>query len=89
MELIEEAGVLQVFFVWVFLQGLVLPPFWVATRRQPRCTCRRGKAPSLGRIIWATATITDSRAILRLDIGFYIGVLLGLPEKSLYKTHVL
>ena len=33
--------------------------------------------------MWAAVNITDSRAILRIDMGFYIGILLSLSMGSM------
>ena len=39
-------------------------------------------------LIWATCNLMDSRAILRADIGFYIGTELGALLNSLYTSRV-
>ena len=40
-------------------------------------------------LIWATVNIVDTRAMLRVDIGVYLGTILWVLLESICRTHVL
>ena len=65
-------------------------PLYGARRRPQPSELQRKAGLAGSNLIWATVNIMDSRAMPRMDIGFFIGSVLWAPlNRLVYRIHVV